>query len=630
MRFLVAADLLGHRLRALRVVVLVVAPLPLVRRRLRVALRRVLPLLLAPERRDVEVAPGASHRLVAAIVDQVGAEDPAVVLAVEGVGAVPLVHAEVLVEVVGGRVPGDLLPPAHALPPALDVGLRRARDERERGVARVQVRRVRDLVGDLRAPWAAGLRPAVHAGLVEEAVDDQLVAPLEDVVQAGRAVWSLEAVLLLDGHPRHPAALGGQRIARAGQPLLLHEQLLARGLPLLGRDDRRHVHGESSSCRYSSTTSNRRVQRARCRSIQSAATLSTSGSSDSRCIRPSTTRLTTPVSSSTRRCLEIAGLDTPNPRVASPTVAGPTARRSTMPRRIGCESALNGSLTIRVTVVTIRKSRHASPMPLVVITGATGGIGRAAAIELGRRGADVAIVGRDPARVKETADAAGGTGHVAGLASLDEVRRLADELLESYARIDVLANNAGAMFTTRRVTPDGYEETFALNHLAPFLLTNLLIERLRQSGARVITTASDAHKGGALDLDDLQGERSFKPIRQYRTSKVRNVPLPPQPGRREASNPATFFPPGGVPPGLGKNDGLLYRLGVSAIAPFSRSPERGARSLVWLALSDEAAALDGVYVQDEKVLAPSAAAQDDMLAAALWEASEELVNRRTH
>src|SRR3954447_23612124 len=137
------------------------------------------------------------------------------------------------------------------------------------------------------------------------------------------------------------------------------------------------------------------------------------------------------------------------------------------------------------------------PMPLVVLTGATSGIGRAAAAELVRRGAEVAIVGRDPERVKETA---GGVmhEHVADLSSLDDIRRLADELLERYERIDVLANNAGAMFTTRRLTPDGYEETFALNHLAPFLLTQLLMDRLRASRARVITTASDAHQGGAL------------------------------------------------------------------------------------------------------------------------------------
>lgn len=267
-------------------------------------------------------------------------------------------------------------------------------------------------------------------------------------------------------------------------------------------------------------------------------------------------------------------------------------------------------------------------MPLVVLTGATSGIGRAAARELVQRGAEVAIVGRDPARVKETA---GGVmhEHVADLSSLEEVRRLADELLERYERIDVLANNAGAMFTTRRVTPDGYEQTFALNHLAPFLLTTLLLPRLRQSGARVVTTASDAHTGGALDLDDLQGEHSFKAMRTYSTSKLCNVLFTRELAKREPEITATCFHPGLVRTGWGKNDGLLYRIGLSAISPFMRSPERGARSLVWLALSDEAAELNGVYVQDEKVREPSAAAQDDFLAVALWERSEELVNRRT-
>jgi NAD(P)-dependent dehydrogenase (short-subunit alcohol dehydrogenase family) len=268
-------------------------------------------------------------------------------------------------------------------------------------------------------------------------------------------------------------------------------------------------------------------------------------------------------------------------------------------------------------------------MPLVVLTGATSGIGRAAAREFADRGAEVAIVGRDPARVKETANGVMHE-HVADLSRLDEVRRLADELLERYERIDVLANNAGAMFTTRRLTPDGYEETFALNHLAPFLMTTLLLPRLRESGARVITTASDAHTGGALDLDDLQSERSFGAMRTYSTSKLCNVLFTRELAKRETEITATCFHPGLVRTGWGKNDGLLYRVGLTAISPFMRSPERGARSLVWLALSDEAAALDGVYVQDEKVRSPSAAAQDDMLAAALWERSEELVNRRTN
>jgi NAD(P)-dependent dehydrogenase (short-subunit alcohol dehydrogenase family) len=269
-------------------------------------------------------------------------------------------------------------------------------------------------------------------------------------------------------------------------------------------------------------------------------------------------------------------------------------------------------------------------MPFVVLTGATSGIGRAAAIELAGRGAEVAIVGRDAARVRETARAAGGAHeYVADLTRMDEVRRLAGELLERHPRIDVLANNAGAMFTSRHVTPDGFEQTLALNHLAPFLLTELLLERLKESApARVVTTASDAHTGAALDLDDLQSERSFRSMTVYGTTKLCNILFTRELARREPELAATCFHPGVVRTGFGKNDGPLPRIFLTLAGPFLRSPGRGARSLVWLALSDEAASLTGAYVQDEKVVAPSPAAQDDQLASALWSRSEELVNRR--
>jgi NAD(P)-dependent dehydrogenase (short-subunit alcohol dehydrogenase family) len=247
-----------------------------------------------------------------------------------------------------------------------------------------------------------------------------------------------------------------------------------------------------------------------------------------------------------------------------------------------------------------------------------------------RQGAEVALVGRDPERVRETARAAGGRfyEYVADLTRMDEVRRLAAELLERHPRIDVLVNNAGAMFTSRHVTADGFEQTLALNHLAPFLLTELLLERLRESApARIVTTASDAHTGGALDFDDLQSERSFKPMGVYSTTKLCNVLFTRELGRRlEGSGvTATCFHPGVVRTGFGKSDGLLWRLALTAVGPFVRSPTRGARTLVWLALSPEAADLNGVYVQDEKVRTPSAAARDDELAAELWRRSEALV-----
>jgi NAD(P)-dependent dehydrogenase (short-subunit alcohol dehydrogenase family) len=271
-------------------------------------------------------------------------------------------------------------------------------------------------------------------------------------------------------------------------------------------------------------------------------------------------------------------------------------------------------------------------MPTVILTGATRGIGRAAAVELARSGAELALVGRDPERVHATAEEARKAGgapvheHVADLARMDEVRRLAAELLEAHPAIDVLANNAGAMFTSRHTTPDGFEQTFALNHLAPFLLTDLLLERLRASRARVVTTASDAHKGGVLDLDDLQSTRGrFRPGRVYGTSKLCNVLFTRELQRRNPQVAANCFHPGVIRTGFGKNDGALARIGLTLAGPFLRSPETGARPLVWLALDPAAAELRGQYVEKGRPVPPSAQAQDDDLAAGLWERSEELL-----
>ncbi len=181
-------------------------------------------------------------------------------------------------------------------------------------------------------------------------------------------------------------------------------------------------------------------------------------------------------------------------------------------------------------------------MTVVVLAGATRGIGRAAAIELVRRGADVALVGREPERVKsvaEEATAAGGDGrvhgHVADLALMSAVRVLADEIRGRYEHVDVLANNAGALFASRRETAERFEQTFALNHLAPFLLTNLLRDRL--AGGRVVTTASGAHRSGRLDLDDLQSEKSYS-ARVYGTSKLCNIPRASTSRTRRWSPPA--------------------------------------------------------------------------------------------
>jgi NAD(P)-dependent dehydrogenase (short-subunit alcohol dehydrogenase family) len=267
---------------------------------------------------------------------------------------------------------------------------------------------------------------------------------------------------------------------------------------------------------------------------------------------------------------------------------------------------------------------------LVVITGGTRGIGRAAAIELAGKGAEVVVVGRERERVEAVAEAAQAAGdgapvhtHIADMTLMADVRALADELRERHERIDVLANNAGALFASRQLTSEGLERTFALNHLAPFLLTNLLLDRL--AGGRVVTTASDAHTSGRLDLDDLESENSYSAMRVYGTSKLCNILFTRELARREPELNANCFHPGVVRTGFGKNENGIWKLLTTLGGPFFRSPERGARSLVWLATSEEGGRLSGEYIEDEKVSQPNAAAQDPELARGLWERSAALV-----
>jgi retinol dehydrogenase-12 len=265
---------------------------------------------------------------------------------------------------------------------------------------------------------------------------------------------------------------------------------------------------------------------------------------------------------------------------------------------------------------------------LVVLTGATRGIGRAAAIELARQGAELALVGRDAERLSAVAEAVTAAGggppvheYVADLTLMAEVRTLAAQLRERHTHIDVLANNAGAFFASRQLTAEGLERTFALNHLAPFLLTNLLRDRL--AGGRVVTTASGAHKSGLLDLNDLQSAGSYG-MRVYGTSKLCNILFTRELARRAPELHANCFHPGVVRTGFAKNEPGISRVFVRLAAPFLRSPALGARSLVWLALSAEAAGLTGAYVHREKVVIPTLQARDDTLAEGLWERSARL------
>ncbi len=213
----------------------------------------------------------------------------------------------------------------------------------------------------------------------------------------------------------------------------------------------------------------------------------------------------------------------------------------------------------------------------------------------------------------------------ADLSSEESVRRLAGEVLERYDALDVLVNNAGAVYRSRQLSVDGIELTWAVNHLAPFLLTNLLLERLRASApARVVTTSSMAHQGAQLPFGDVNAERSYRGMRRYGETKLANILFTAELGRRlEGSGvTANCFHPGFVATGFNRNNGRVMRAAMTLLRPLSRSPEKGARTLVWLADSPEVAGEQGGYFVDQRRKVPSAAAQDPVAAGLLWDLSE--------
>jgi retinol dehydrogenase-14 len=271
----------------------------------------------------------------------------------------------------------------------------------------------------------------------------------------------------------------------------------------------------------------------------------------------------------------------------------------------------------------------------VLVTGGTGGIGRATALGLAAMGADIAITGRDGARAKAAASgirAATGAQvdvFVADLSSQSEVRRLAAEALDRFPRIDVLVNNVGGYWNTRHLTSDGLEWTFAVNHLASFLLTNLLLDRLRHSvDARVVTVASHAHVQGRIAFDDLQGERSFAGARAYNQSKLANVLFSNELARRMQGTDiaANAVHPGVVSTSFGAEDpGLTQRLLVPLLRAFMKSPARGAVTSIRVACAPDLDGVTGRYFVNGKPKPCSARGADAALAGRLWNVSEGLV-----
>jgi retinol dehydrogenase-14 len=271
----------------------------------------------------------------------------------------------------------------------------------------------------------------------------------------------------------------------------------------------------------------------------------------------------------------------------------------------------------------------------VLVTGGSRGIGRATALGLATMGARVAITGRDRERTEDAAReirAAGGGQvdvFVADLSAQSEVRRLADEVLQSLSRIDVLINNAGGYWHTRHVTADGLERTFAVNHLAPFLLTNLLLDRLKQgASARVVTVSSNAQTMGRIDFNDLQGERSYSGGRAYNQSKLANVLFSYELARRlqTTSVTANALHPGMVSTSFGAEDpASLQRLFVPIVRPFMKTPVQGAATSIYLASAPDLEQVTGRYFANSKPKRSSKRSYDEAAAARLWQVSADLV-----
>jgi NAD(P)-dependent dehydrogenase (short-subunit alcohol dehydrogenase family) len=270
----------------------------------------------------------------------------------------------------------------------------------------------------------------------------------------------------------------------------------------------------------------------------------------------------------------------------------------------------------------------------VVMTGATSGIGEAAALALAGIGARIVFVARDEKRAEATlnrieakAPRLGHRVHLADLSSMAETRRVGLAIAASEPRIEVLVNNAGAVFSQRRVTPEGLELTFALNHMAYFIMTAALGDRLAASTpARIVSTSSSAYQAASLDFADLQSAKGYNGWKAYGRSKLANILFTRELARRLAGTGVTAncFHPGVVATRFGDAAGGLTGRLMPLARRFFTSPENGADPIVYLASSPEVEGVTGGYFAKHKVVQPSAAARDDAAAKKLWEASEAL------
>jgi NAD(P)-dependent dehydrogenase (short-subunit alcohol dehydrogenase family) len=273
------------------------------------------------------------------------------------------------------------------------------------------------------------------------------------------------------------------------------------------------------------------------------------------------------------------------------------------------------------------------PQRVAIVTGASSGIGLYTAIGLARGEMRVIMAGRDRGRTeaaRRLVSERSGSDRVdialADFSRLGDVRRLADEILAGHDRLDVLVNNAGLFSPHYRLSADGFELTFAVNHLAPFLLTNLLLERLRASApARIVNVASEAHRRNRIDIGDLTRPRDWTMMRAYGRSKLCNVLFTRELASRldRAEVVATCLHPGMVATGIGQRGGLL-ELGWRVLKPFMLNPEKGAETPVFLATAPDPKRFHGGYVIRKVLTQPDPAALDSGLARRLWDESARL------
>ena len=271
---------------------------------------------------------------------------------------------------------------------------------------------------------------------------------------------------------------------------------------------------------------------------------------------------------------------------------------------------------------------------VVVITGATSGIGWVAAEKLAGMGARLVLIARDRARgeatlvkLREAGPGAAHSVHYADLSTIAEMKRVAGEIAAAEPRVDVLINNAGALFSSRQVTADGIEMTFATNHMSYFVDTLGLAERLRSTpGARVVNTSSHAHKGRRLDFDDLQSTKDYRGFPVYGKSKLCNILFTRELAKRWADTGVTVnaLHPGFVSTRFGDQSGGFFQRGIQVAKLFAISPEKGAETIIYLATWDEVAKVSGKYFYKCRAVNPTREAQDEAAARRLWEESERL------